>query len=170
MIAAAATAGVDSAASEGSEPSTTTQAQWMIEELCKRFEGFRSRPYLCPASVWTIGYGATSYLDGRAVQPTDAPVTQEVAERLLERQIVRVYLPGAMRACPTADTPGRQAALGDFAFNLGLTRLKASTLRKRVLAGDWHGAAAELRKWVRAGVRVLPGLVVRREAEVRLLS
>jgi lysozyme len=145
-------------------------ALWIVEDLCKRFEGFRSRPYLCPANVWTIGYGATTYLDGRAVHPGDAPINQEVAERLLERQITGIYLPGALRLCPTADTPGRQAALADFAFNLGLGRLKASTLRKRVLAQDWDGAAVELGKWVRGGGWVLPGLVLRRAAEVALLG
>lgn len=39
----------------------------------------------------------------------------------------------------------------DFAFNLGLARLKTSTLRRRPLAGDLAGAAAELRKWVLLG-------------------
>jgi lysozyme len=61
------------------------------------------------------------------------------------------------------------AAITDFAFNLGLTRLKASTLRRRLRAGDLAGAAAELRKWVRGGGRVLAGLVLRREAEAALL-
>ena len=40
----------------------------------------------------------------------------------------------------------------------------------RTLAGDMAGAAGELRKWIRAGGRVLPGLVLRREAEVALLK
>jgi lysozyme len=150
--------------------SALDEATWITEDLCQRFEGYRSRPYLCPAGVWTIGFGATSYLDGRIVQSADPPITREVAERLLERQITRVYLPGALRLCPTADTPQRMAALADFAFNLGLARLKSSTLRKRVLAQDWPAAATELRKWVRGGGRVLPGLVARREAEVRLVQ
>ena len=137
----------------------------LMAALCRRFEGWRSRPYLCPANVWTIGYGATHYLDGKLVKPTDAPITQETGERLLMRQITGTYLPGALAHCPTADTEGRKAALGDFAFNLGLTRLKQSTLRRRVLAGDWEGARTELMKWTRGGGRVLPGLVKRRQAE-----
>jgi lysozyme len=140
----------------------------IVALLCRRFEGWRSRPYLCPANVWTIGYGATHYLDGRTVKATDAPITQETGERLLERQISGTYLPGALVLCPTADTEGRKAALADFAFNLGLTRLKGSTLRKRVLAGDWDGARTELMKWTRGGGKVLPGLVARRKAEVEL--
>lgn len=140
----------------------------IVAALCRRFEGWRSRPYACPAGVPTIGYGATHYLDGRRVTMADPPISRETGERLLMRQITGTYLPGALALCPTADTDGRKAALADFAFNLGLTRLKGSTLRRRVLAGDWDGARAEMMRWTRGGGRVLPGLVARRKAEVEL--
>jgi GH24 family phage-related lysozyme (muramidase) len=42
------------------------------EDLCEKFEGFRSGPYLCPAGVPSIGFGATFYLDGRPVRLTVA--------------------------------------------------------------------------------------------------
>jgi lysozyme len=139
-------------------------------ELCKRFEGFRSKPYLCPAGVATIGYGATSYLDGRPVTLSDAPVTKEQAEELLEASIRRIYLPGVLKLCPgLVAYPGALNAVVDFAFNLGVGRLQTSTLRRRVNAQDWADAAEQLRKWVRGGGRVLPGLVKRREAEILLL-
>lgn len=141
----------------------------LVKALCRRFEGWRSRPYLCPAGVWTIGYGNTTYLDGRAVKPTDPPISKEAGERLLEASLERTYMPATLVLCPTADTAGRLAALTDFCYNLGPTRLKASTLRKRVLARDWPGAARELAKWTRGGGRVLPGLVARRQAEIALL-
>jgi lysozyme len=67
------------------------------------------------------------------------------------------------------DRPGRLAALIDFAFNLGTGALQMSTLRKRVNARQWDAVPAELRKWVIGGGRVLPGLVRRREAEIRVL-
>lgn len=136
--------------------------------LARRFEGLRLRPYLCPAGVPTIGYGATRYLDGRPVQLSDPPISPEAAERLLAEMLLRLYLPGTAALCPGL----RDEALGaitDFAFNLGLTRLKASTLRRRLLAGDVDGAIDELAKWVRGGGRVLPGLVVRRAAEAAVL-
>ena len=137
--------------------------------LCRRFEGFHGAPYLCPAGVPTIGYGATHYLDGRAVRLTDPPISREAAERLLLRQIERIYLPAVLRLCPGVAEPGRLAALIDFAFNLGDGRLRASTLRRRVNAGQWGAVPDELRKWVRGGGRVLPGLVRRREAEIALV-
>lgn len=63
----------------------------------------------------------------------------------------------------------KHSAIADFCFNLGTTRYKASTLKRRVDAGDWQGAAEELQKWVWGGGKKLPGLVARRAAEVELL-
>ena len=39
--------------------------------LIKEFEGFSSKPYLCPAKIPTIGYGATFYKDGKKVTLQD---------------------------------------------------------------------------------------------------
>lgn len=137
--------------------------------LARRFEGLRLSPYLCPAGVPTIGFGSTFYEDGTRVQLTDPPITRERAEALLLWMVRKVYLPAVMRLCPGVDSPGRLAALIDFTFNLGQGKLKASTLRRRVNAGQWGQVPAELRKWVRGGGRVLRGLVTRREAEVALV-
>ena len=81
----------------------------------------------------------------------------------------RVYLPAVMKLCPAVDKPQRIAALIDFTFNLGVGRLKGSTLRRKVNAGDWEAVPAELRKWTRGGGKVLRGLVIRREAEIALI-
>jgi len=140
-----------------------------IADLCRRFEGFRARPYVCPAGVATIGYGATCYLDGRPVKLTDRPISLEVGEVMLNKMIRDIYLPGAISLCPNLPEQA-QIVAGDFAFNLGLARLAGSTLRRRLLAQDWPAAITELRKWVRGGGRVLPGLVLRREAEITILS
>lgn len=137
--------------------------------LCRRFEGFQSVPYLCPAGVPTIGYGATHYADGRPVRMADAPISREDAEALLLATLRGTYLPAVQRLCPGVTRPGRLAALVDFTFNLGPGRLQASTLRRRVNAGDWDAVPGELRKWVMGGGRVLRGLVIRREAEAGLV-
>jgi lysozyme len=140
-------------------------------ELCRRFEGFYSRPYICPAGVPTIGYGATHYLNGVRVTLKDAPISKEAAERLLIAQIERVYLPEVLRLCPglMGESAGKLAAIIDFTFNLGGGRLKASTLRKRINAGEWELVPAELRKWTIGGGQVLRGLVIRRDAEIACL-
>jgi lysozyme len=77
-------------------------------------------------------------------------------------------LRATLRYCPVLATEpeGRLAAIVDFTFNLGAGRLQASTLRRRVNQRDWPSAAHELRRWVYGGGKVLPGLVLRREAEV----
>jgi lysozyme len=137
--------------------------------LARRFEGLYLSPYLCPAGVPTIGYGATYYEDGSLVKLTDSPITKERAESLLLWMVKTKYLPAVIRLCPIVNTPERMAALIDFTFNLGAGQLKASTLRKRVNEGRWSDVPYELRKWVKGGGKVLKGLVKRREAEVQLI-
>ena len=137
--------------------------------LCRRFEGCYLRPYLCPAGVPTIGYGATYYEDGRRVALTDVSVSKEYAEVLLLWHIESVYLPAVIRLCPTIDDPERMAAIIDFTFNLGAGNLRNSTLRKRILQEDWEAVPTELRKWVKAGGKTLRGLVLRREAEIQYI-
>ena len=137
--------------------------------LIRRFEGFYRGPYLCPAGVPTIGYGATYYEDGTRVTLRDPIITRERAEELLLWHVRTVYLPAVIRLCPGITGEGQLAAIIDFTFNLGAGNLKASTLRRRINAGDWGAVPTELRKWVKANGRTLRGLVLRREAEIDLL-
>ncbi len=137
--------------------------------LCRRFEGFYSAPYLCPAGVPTIGFGATHYADGRPVRMTDPPISREAAERLLLLLIEREYLPAVTVLCPNVTDPNRLAALIDFTFNLGAGALRASTLRRKVNAEEWEDVPAQLMRWVFAAGKKLRGLVLRREAEAALI-
>jgi lysozyme len=150
-----------------SEP--TPQAMQLAAALCRRFEGLYLRPYMCPAGVPTIGYGSTRYEDGRPVRLSDPAITPERAEAMLLHDLRTVRLPAVRRLCPHIDTPGRLAAILDFAFNLGNGALSSSTLRRRVNAGQWHDVPPQLRRWVRGGGRVLRGLVKRRNAEAALI-
>lgn len=145
------------------------KATSIVATLCIKFEGFRSHPYLCSAGVATVGFGATFYEDGRKVSLNDPPISRERAIQLLHFHIRRHFLPKTVRLCPGADTPARVAALCDFAFNLGHGALAASTLRRRVNAGEWDDVPAQLRRWNKAGGRVLRGLVRRRDAEAGLI-
>lgn len=145
------------------------QALEVAAALARRFEGCYLKPYLCPAGVPTIGYGATYYEDGARVTLFDPPITRERAESLLLWMIRTRYLPAVIRLCQGIDDPNRLAAIIDFAFNLGAGNLQSSTLRKRINAGQWGDVPTELRKWCRGGGRVLPGLVRRREAEAVLI-
>jgi len=140
-------------------------------DLCKVFEGFRAKPYLCPAGVPTIGYGSTYYQNGNKVELSHPPMSKEQAEQLLLFELNHTYLPGVLRQCPNLlqEKPGRLAAIVDFAYNLGVGRLQTSTLKRKIIAKDWEGAKEQLMLWTRGGGKVLPGLVKRRSAEVRLM-
>ena len=135
-----------------------------------QFEGLRLRPYLCPAGVWTVGLGSVRYLDGSRVRPTDPPITREHAYAMAVEQLRREYLPAVLRLCPGIDSYDRMAGVLSWTYNCGVGALRASTLRRRINAGDWPGAQAEMRRWVRGGGRVLPGLVLRRQAEAAMLA
>jgi lysozyme len=137
--------------------------------LCRRFEGCCLSPYLCPAGIPTIGYGATYYEDGYPVTLHDYPITKEQAEKLLLWMVTTQYLPAVIKLCPSIDNPNRLAAIIDFAYNLGSKQLSNSNLRRKINAGRWDDVPAELKKWVRGGGKVLNGLTLRREAEASLV-
>lgn len=137
--------------------------------LCRQFEGYRSRPYLCPAGIPTIGYGSTYYSDGRKVTLGDAPMDEPTARALLVAELERTYLPGVLRQCPVLATDESKCnAIVDFCYNLGVGRLQTSTLRRKINSQDWGGAKEQLMLWTIGGGKVLPGLVKRRAAECAL--
>ena len=138
--------------------------------LCKQFEGFRSRPYLCPAGVPTIGYGSTYYSDGRKVTLQDPPMDEPAASALLMYELQHTYLPGTLRNCPILATDQRRLnAVVDFCYNLGIGRLQTSTLKRKINAQDWEGAKEELKKWNKGGGKVLAGLDKRRKSECNFM-
>jgi lysozyme len=152
-----------------------------------RFEGFRDRPYLCPAHIWTIGYGHVLYQEQIKLpvvrkegytgmirskyplkQEDNRVWTKEEIDELFHADI-GTFERGVLRLVPSVD--GRQGAfdaLVSFAYNAGLGNLQRSQIRIKANRGDWQGAADGLMDWVKGGGVVLPGLVKRRQAE-RLL-
>ena len=138
--------------------------------LCRKFEGFKSKPYLCPAGVPTIGFGSTHYRDGRKVTLEDASMSELDARALLMIELEHTYLPGVLRNCPILITDVRKCnAIVDYAYNLGIGRLQTSTLKRKINARDWKGAAEQLMLWTKGGGKVLRGLVERRKAEKELI-
>jgi len=129
--------------------------------LVRHFEGLRLVAYRDPVGILTIGYGSIHGVHkGMRITAPEAEARLAVDWEIAMR--------ATLRLCPRLE--GRRLeAIADFTFNLGASRLAASTLRRRLNRADWQGAADELRKWVFAGGRKLPGLVARREAERVLL-
>lgn len=147
----------------------------LAQKLCERFEGFRSKPYLCPAGVPTIGFGSTYYPGGRKVNLNDPSIDLDLARAILVNELLHTYAPGVVRLCPGLvpmsilnNDWGIFCAIVDYCYNLGVGRLQTSTLRRKINQLDFEAAKIELAKWNRAGGKVLKGLVLRRQAEIDL--
>jgi lysozyme len=136
-----------------------------FEGCAKRISGGRVTAYLCPAKVWTIGWGTT----GSTIKP-GLTISQEAADLLLDRDVGR-FAQGVLRQSPSLILfPLRLAAVTSFAYNLGVGAYQASTMRRLINAGRWEAAAAQFPRWVMAGGRELLGLVRRRAAERALFA
>jgi len=137
-------------------------------DLIKEFEGLKLKPYLCSASVPTIGYGSTYYENGKKVKLTDAPITKERADDLFE--IVADDF--AKRVLPLIKKPLTQNqfnSIVSFAFNLGVRALQNSTLLRLVnINPNDANIAKEFLKWNKAGGVVVKGLTNRRIKESAL--
>ena len=132
--------------------------------LIKGFEGLRLTAYKDSVGILTIGYGHT----GKDVKEGDE-ITEQWADALLERDVLiaEKCVNGAVQV---PITQGEFDALCSFVFNLGCARLRVSTLLRKLNDSDYDGAAAEFKRWNKAGGTVLAGLTRRRVAEVALFE
>ena len=141
-------------------------------DLVKRYEGFISKTYLCPAGYKTIGYGY------RTDEKTT--ITEPEAENLLRRDLNKFAskISYSLEQDKIKVNQNQFDALCSFAFNLGYSALVFSTLWKKLKVGDFDGASAEFLKWVYItktidGEKVkirLKGLETRRKAEQELFN
>lgn len=136
-------------------------------QLVKSFEGCFLNAYLCPAKVWTIGYGSTKYQNGNPVKQGDK-ITQKEAETLLSDTLDE-FSNGVSKLIKVELNDNQFSALVSFAFNLGVGALSKSTLLKKVNANQNDKTIEQdFMKWVNAGGKKLNGLVRRRTAESKL--
>lgn len=137
-------------------------------DLIKRFEGLKLKPYLCPSSIPTIGYGNTYYPSGTKVKLTDPEITKEKAEELL-KFLLGSYEKAVDSFCRDDINQNQFDALVSFAYNCGVNNLKSSTLLKKVNTNPHDPTIkAEFLKWNKGGGKVLAGLTKRRQAEADL--
>ena len=138
--------------------------------LIKHHEGVRSRPYRCPANLWTVGVG---HLIGNGKLLPDSynrTFSQEEIDGILKSDLRRFEL-GVHKMLP--NVPLRQHefdAIISFCFNLGLGCFQRSTLRQALLRGDKKAAMESLVKYCRAGGKILKGLQTRRLDEKALFE
>jgi lysozyme len=145
-------------------------------KMVKHHEGVRTRPYRCPALLWTVGVGhvidpshaAVKYEERRSLPiPAgwDRTLTMDEVDAILAQDLAR-FERGVARLCPAAlGNQGQFDALVSFAFNVGLGNLQRSSIRMRYNRGDIEGAADAFLMWTKAAGKVLPGLVKRRNDE-----
>ena len=131
--------------------------------LIKKFEGCELEAYKCAAGVLTIGYGST-----KGVKEGDT-ITQEEADKLLLHEMEEYE--GYINDAVTVDLKQNQFdALVSWVFNLGPANLKASTMLKVLNAKEYDDVPAQIKRWNKAGGKVLQGLIRRREAEALLFE
>lgn len=129
--------------------------------LVAAHEGLRYKAYLDAVGVPTICYGHTEGVrlgDVKSQKECVELLKQELTEYIeIVNKYVTVHIPDTTRA-----------ALASFVYNVGEGNFAHSTLLKKLNAGDREGACNELKRWNRAGGRVLDGLTTRREEEREL--
>jgi lysozyme len=138
--------------------------------LIKHHEGVRSRPYRCPANLWTVGVGHLIG-DGKSLPDSwNKTFSQEEIDGILKSDLRRFEL-GVHKMLP--NVPLRQHefdAIISFCFNLGLGCFQRSTIRQALLRGDKTQAMESLVKYCRAGGKILRGLQIRRLDERALFE
>ncbi|KGF37162.1 lysozyme [Hoylesella buccalis] len=134
----------------------------LISKL-KEFEGLRLLAYKPTKAErwWTIGYGHSAG-DVRA----GMRITEEEAEELLRRDLF--FVERFINSIPKVQTQGQFDALVSFTYNVGIGKLKSSTLLKKIM----HDASTEeiqreFMRWVYSGGKQLDGLVKRRRWEAQ---
>ena len=131
--------------------------------LIKKFEGCELEAYKCAAGVWTIGYGST-----KGVKEGDTH-TQEEADKLLLHEMSEYE--GYINEMVTTNLNQNQFdALVSWVFNLGPSNLSSSTLLIKINNKDWEDIPNQIKRWNKAGGKVLEGLIRRREAESLLFE
>jgi lysozyme len=144
-------------------------------EGIKKDEGVRTKPYRCPALLWTVGVGHVIdqnhirvKFDDRKNLPIpdgwDRVLSMAEVDAILAQDL-STFERGVLRLCPSGLTQGRFDALVSFSFNVGLGNLQRSTIRMKHNRGDFEGAAESFMAWTKAGGKELPGLVKRRKHE-----
>ena len=131
--------------------------------LIKHFEGCELKAYRCAANVLTIGYGSTKGVT------EDMEITQEGAEELLQEEMHEYE--GYINDMVKVPLEQHQFdSMVSWVFNLGSGNLSSSTLLKKLNNSEYDEVPEQIKRWNKAGGKVLEGLVRRREAEALLFS
>ena len=152
------------------------------------FEGYRNKPYLCPAHIWTVGWGEVLYQDQiklpmvrkdgytglirkeYKLRDEDNRVWSREELETRFKALLGSFERGVLRLAP--NLVGNQSffdACVCLSYNIGVGGFQRSTLRQRILRDEPLDSIAEgFLVYTKGGGKELPGLVRRRKAEVAL--
>lgn len=130
-------------------------------DFVAQWEGFRSVAYRDVAGIWTIGYGFTE-----GVRKGDKINLDDAKRRL--RETLQKFEDAVLSATTVSLNENELTALTSFAYNVGVSAYKKSTLRRLLNEGQRLAAAEQFLRWNKAGGQVIQGLTNRREAERKL--
>lgn len=133
--------------------------------LIKHFEGLHLKAYQDPVGIWTIGFGSTGLKHNDGTVHKGRTITEKEAHELLDYDM-KAFSARVGKLIVVPLNNDQFDALVSFDFNTGA--LHKSTLRKKLNAGDYDGAADEFLKWNKAGGKILRGLTRRRKSERNL--
>lgn len=136
-------------------------------DLIKKYEGFSSTPYYCPAGKKTIGYGHVIKEGEKSLCKVE--LDQEQAEMLL-LQDVAIILNRINVLNIFGLNQNQVDALASFIYNIGLYAFEKSTLFKLLQSDDLSGCGKQFQRWTYANGRKLPGLEARRVSEAALFN
>lgn len=140
-------------------------APWAAVALLALAESLRLKAYLCPAGVWTIGWGETE-----GVVPGMVWTKPHADERLCQ-ELTR-YVGAIRKLCKAAPNDNQLGAFLSLAYNIGLTAFKKSTVLRQYNLGNYAAAARAFALWNKATIKgkktELAGLTSRRAAEAAL--
>lgn len=142
-------------------------------------------PYVCPAGMWTVGYGEAicpedpEHRDFKSRNLTKeqaiaeinaklAPFKDGITEQQAQIRFQNLLAPREFAVNQSVRVPLTQNqfdALVSFVYNVGVAAFKGSTLLRKLNNRDYAGAADEFLRWNKSGGKALGGLTRRRAAE-----
>ena len=144
-----------------------------IRNFIKNQEGLRLNAYLCPAKVWTIGFGHTGSEVVKGLV-----ITREQAEKYFNQDIA-IHENNVSRLVKVPLNQNQFDALVSFEYNVGYGQFASSTMLKLLNAGKYNEAAAQFGRWVYSTTKqsdgtfktvALPGLIKRRRMEMEMFK
>ncbi len=113
--------------------------------------------------VWTTGYGHTKNVK------EGMTISKEQADNMLLNELDE-YCEHVEKAVDVTLKQNEFDALVSWTYNLGPTNLNDSTMLKVLNNKDFEEVPNQIKRWNKAGGKVLQGLVRRREAEALLFQ